>query len=126
MCSSENNGKKITFICQRKNKIICSKAEICKGKCSFSFLTGDVLSRPPHASCIYLIPYNSHEHCLWLSIAQQAPPAWPAPNEHPAHLGVWWTRIFKYEKWHVSESKREQGCGLEINQHSKFLHEACA
>lgn len=78
------NGKRLCLYAKEKTKRIFSKVEESAHSVS---LQEKHCPRPPHTSCIYLIPNSSHEHCFWLSIAQQAPPAWPAPNEHPAPFG---------------------------------------
>jgi len=87
--------RNIMFIHQRKRKGFAQNQRFGKGKASFSSLTGDGLYRSLLESCVCLIPQDSLcEHCVWLSIAQQAPPPWPAPDQHTAHFWVNGEHIF--------------------------------
>lgn len=98
------------FICQRKIKGFSQKQSFWKGKASFSSRAGDALSRPPLASCICLIPGSPHEHCLWLSIAQQAPPVRLASNELTAPLG--WMASTYFQVWETTCVIKQTGAGV--------------
>lgn len=114
-CVHKPTERNMMFTHQTKIKEFAQNQRFWKGKAPFSSLTGDALSRPLLASCICLIPQDSlREHCVWLSIAQQAPPAWLAPSEHTAPFG--WAVSTYFQVWEITCVIKQTGAGVWVGK----------